>query len=79
MRVRVTYSDGTTQELSKADVVFIRNYPISDTPKPGYEKTREYPPEWSRFTPLRASVLAEGAYVSTGGKVVQVTAIEHLT
>ena len=72
---RVTYSNGTTAEIDDADVIFIRNYPVSDTPKPGYERTKAYPPEWSKFSPLRAGVLVVGHYVCAGGQVLQVTDI----
>lgn len=72
MRKRVTYSNGTTVEIDDGEVIFIRNYPVSATSKAGYERTRDYPPEWSKFSPLRASVLAVGHYVSTGGQVLQV-------
>jgi hypothetical protein len=79
MRKRVTYSNGTTAEIDESEVIFIRNYPVSDTPKPGYERTRDYPPEWSKFTPLRAAVLVVGHYVSTGGQVLQVTDVADAT
>lgn len=78
MRLKVTYDDGSEQDLAPGDIVFIRAHPPIETPKPGYEKTREYPPEFCKFTPLRASVLTVGAYVSTGGKVVRVKLLEHL-
>lgn len=78
MRIRATFDNGVQQELAGTDIVFIRTHPPSETPKPGYEKTREYPPEFCKFTPLRASVLTEGAYVSTGGEMVRVKLLEHL-
>lgn len=78
MRLKVTYDDGSHDELEDSDIVFIRAHPPSETPKLGYEKTREYPPEFSKFTPLRASVLTVGARVNSGGKMVQVKLLEHL-
>jgi hypothetical protein len=78
MRLKVTFDNGTQQELAPDDIVFIRAHPPSETPKPGYEKTRDYPPEFCKFTPLRASVLTVGAYVSTGGTMVRVRLLEHL-
>jgi hypothetical protein len=78
MRLKVTYDDGSQQELAASDIVFIRAHPPSETPKPGYEQTREYPPEFCKFTPLRASVLTVGAHVSTGGEFVRVQLLEHL-
>lgn len=78
MRLKVTYDDESLQELEDSDIVFIRALPPSETPKSGYEKTREYPPEFCKFTPLRASVLTVGAHVSTGGKMIRVKLIEHL-
>lgn len=79
MRMRVSYSNGTTAEIDEDEILFIRNYPVSTTPKPGYERTRDYPPEWSKFSPLRAAVLAIGHYVSTGGQVLRVTDIANTT
>jgi hypothetical protein len=78
MRLKVTYDDGSQQEMDAGETVFIRAHPPSETPKPGYERTREYPPEFCKFTSLRASVLTVGAHVSLGGKVVRVRAVEHL-
>lgn len=79
MRVKVTYDDGSEQLLGAGDMVFIRAHPPSETPKAGYEMTRDYPPEFCKFTPLRASVLAVGHYVSTGDKIVRVKHLEQLT
>lgn len=79
MNLKVTYDDGREQLLSAGDIVFIREHPPSETPKAGYERTRDYPPEFCKFTPLRASVLAVGHYVSTGGKIVRVKHLERLT
>lgn len=78
MSLNVTYDDGSQQFLDAGDIVFIRAHPPSETPKPGYERTREYPPEFCKFTPLRASVLTVGAYVSTGGKMLRVKQLEHV-
>lgn len=78
MRLRIIYDNGMQQEISDTDILFIRAHPPSETPKPGYEKTRDYPPEFCKFTPLRASVLTEGAYVSTSDKMLRVKLIEHL-
>lgn len=78
MRLKVTYDDGSQQEFDSGDTVFIRAHPPSETPKPGYEKTREYPPEFCKLTSLRASVLTVGAHVSIGGKIVRVKLLEQL-
>lgn len=78
MRLKVTFDNGAQQELAPEDTVFIRPHPPSETPKLGYEKTRDYPPEFCKFTPLRASVLTLGAYVSTGDGIVRVKLLEHL-
>lgn len=75
----VTYSNGNTAEMDESDVIFIRNYPVSETQKPGYQPTRDYPPEWSRFSPLRAAVLAVGHYVKTADGVVKVIDIADVT
>jgi len=78
MRLKVTFDNGTQQEFARDDTVFIRTHPPRETPEPGYERTRDYPPEFCKFTPLRASVLTVGAYVSTGGGMVRVKLLEHL-
>ena len=78
MRLKVTYDDGSRQELDGGQTVFIRAHPPSETHKPGYEKTREYPPEFCKFTALRASVLTVGAHVRIGGKMVRVKLLEEL-
>ena len=78
MRLRVTFDNGTQQELAAGDTVFIRAHPPSETPKPGYERTLDCPPEFCKFTPLRASVLTVGTYVSTGDNMVRVSLVEYL-
>lgn len=75
MRKLVTYTNGTISDFDCSEVIFIRNLK-SETFKPGYERTREFPAEWSKFTPLRAGVLTVGHYVSIGGKTLQVANIE---
>lgn len=79
MRMRVSYSNGTSQDLNDSDAISIRNYPVSEIRKPGYVQTREYPPEWSKFTELRAGVVRVGHYVGLGNEVLKVVDIQDIT
>ena len=79
MRILVTYSNGKSLDIDESEVIYIRNYPVSETQKPGYERTRDYPPEWSRFSPLRAGVLAVGHYVNTSDGVLKVVELTDIT
>lgn len=48
--VRVTFEDGGVIDFKGDDVIAIENSPARDTPKPGWQRTREYPPECRRAT-----------------------------
>lgn len=76
--VRVTFEDGTVIECKDDEVIEIENYPPRDTPKPGWERTRDYPPEYRRGTPLRISVLTVRHCVRTGSGFVKVKSIERV-
>jgi hypothetical protein len=76
--LRVTFEDGNIIDYKDDDVIEIENYPARDTPKPGWQRTREYPPEYRRATPLRIGVLAVGHCVSTGSGFLKVARIERV-
>lgn len=74
--VRVTFEDGSVIEYKDDEVIEIENYPPRDTPAPGWERTRDYPPEYRRASPLRISVLTVGHRVRTGRGFNRVSKIE---
>ncbi|MBB3332736.1 hypothetical protein BDK63_003639 [Halomonas campaniensis] len=76
--LRVTFEDGTVQDYREDEVIEIENYPPSDTPKPGWERTRDYPPEYRRATPLRASVLTDRHRVHLHNGFIKVVKVEKL-
>ena len=74
--VRVTFEDGSVMEHGDDEVIEIENYPPRDTPKPGWERTRDYPPEYRRATPLRIGVLTIGHHIRTSSGFIKVVKIE---
>ena len=74
--VIVKFSNGTRREYRDTDTLSVRNFPISDVPKTGYERTRDYPAEWSKFTPIRVTALLQGTTVSFGNELVQIDSVE---
>lgn len=76
--LRVTFEDGSVIDYKDDDVIEIENYPPRDTPKAGWQRTRDYPPEYRRATPLRISVLTVGHCVSTGSGFLKVAHIEQV-
>lgn len=75
--LRVTLEDGSAIEYRDDEVIEIENYPPRDTPKPGWERTRDYPPEYRRASPLRISVLTVGHRVRTSKGFIKVVKIER--
>ncbi len=75
--LRVTLEDGSAIEYRDDEVIEIENYPPRDTPKAGWERTRDYPPEYRRASPLRISVLTVGHYVRTSKGFVKVVKVER--
>lgn len=76
--LRVTFDNGTVSEFDPDEVIEVENYPPSDTPKKGWERTREYPPEYRRFTNLRARVLSLGHRVRLHDGIRTVVTVEVL-
>jgi len=76
--VRITLADGSTIEIPENGSVEVENYPPSETPKPGYVRTREYPPEWRRFTTFRPNVLAAGQTIRTHRGIQEIAAVERI-
>ena len=76
--VRVTLEDGSVREYRDGEVIEIENFPPRDTPAPGYERTREYPPEYRRATPLNVGVLTVGRCIAAGSGFVKVVNIEQV-
>lgn len=76
--IRVTFADGTVRTYRDDEVIEIENYPPRDTPKAGWTRTREYPPEYRRASPLRIGVLTVGHRVPLGHGFVEVTNIERV-
>ena len=76
--IRVTFADGTVYNYRDKEVIQIENYPPRTTPKQGWERTREYPPEYRRSSPLGINVLSVGRSVDLSQGFIKVTKIEHL-
>lgn len=76
--LRVTFEDGSVIEYRDGEVIEIESHPPRDTPAVGWVRTREYPPEFRRATPLSINVLTVGKRVHTGGGFVKVTSIERV-
>ncbi|WP_146910174.1 hypothetical protein [Arenimonas daejeonensis] len=76
--VRVTFVNGVVRTYRDDEVIEIENYPPRDTPKAGWFRTREYPPEYRRCTALRINVLSEGHCVNLSQGLVEVAKIERL-
>ena len=76
--MRVAFEDGSVIEYKDDEVIEIENYPPRDTPAPGWERTRDYPPEYRRASPLRVGVLTVGHRVRTGSGFVKVVGIERV-
>jgi len=77
--IKVTFDDGTVIDYPDDAVIEIENYPRRETPKEGWERTREYPPEYRRFSPLRINVLTIGHTVRIHSGISKVTAMEHVS
>ena len=72
----VRLEDGTEIRQPRTAGIDIENYPARSTPAHRYERTREYPPEYRRFTTLRATVLSAGMRVRHGRGSALVTSVE---
>lgn len=77
--LRVTFENGAVHEYREDEVIEIENYPPRDTPKSGWVRTRDYPPEYRRATPLRAAVLTVGHHVCLHDGFIKVTDIKRLS
>ena len=75
--IKIHFSNGTSNTYNKTDTLSVLNFPPSEFYKPGYEKTRDDPPEWSRFTSIRMTALSIGAYISFGNQIVRIESIEN--
>jgi hypothetical protein len=75
--LRVTFEDGTVLRLREDDTVEVENFPPRDTPKAGWERTRDYPPEYRRCTVLSVRILAPGTRVNTHEGILKVVSVEH--
>jgi hypothetical protein len=72
--IRIEFSNGTNRTFRDTDTLSVRSG-ISGVSKPGYERTREYPMEWSKFVAIRVTALAQGAEVHFGSELVKIESI----
>lgn len=63
MSVKVKFDNGETATYESTSAVNIVNYPPRDTPADGYNRVREYPPEYVRTTALRPNVIGIGTQI----------------
>ena len=78
MMIRIQFSNGTSNTYRKTDTLSVLNFPPSEFYKPGYQKTRDDPPEWNRFTSIKVTALSTGATISFGNQMVQIELIEEV-
>jgi hypothetical protein len=76
--LRVSFDDGTVIYHKDDEVSEIENFPPRETPAPGWERTRDYLPEYRRPTPLRMGVLTVGHRVRTANGFAKVKVIERV-
>lgn len=76
--VRVTFENGEVREYGDNEVVRIETFPPRTTPKAGWERTREYPPEYRRATALHIGVLTVSHFMPISSGYQKVAKIEKL-
>lgn len=75
---RITLIDGTVREFSDTGAVMVENYPPRSTPAKGYERTREYPPEYRRCSPILVSAVGLGIRIETDRGILTIAKVEQL-
>lgn len=68
--IRLKFSNGTSGTYRDTDTLSVRSAPVSDVRKTGYEKTRDYTPEWSKFTPIMVKRRPKQICLQRDGKYV---------
>lgn len=76
---RITLVDGTVREFPDTDAVMVENFPPRTTPAKGYERTREYPPEYRRCSPILVSAVGPGIRISTDHGIVEIAKVERVS
>jgi len=75
---RITLVDGTVLEFPDTDAVMVETHPARTTPAKGYERTREYPPEYRRCSPIRVSAVGSGMRIDTDHGIVEIAKVERV-
>lgn len=76
--IRLTLEDGTVWDLTETSSVEVVNYPDRETPKDGWRRVREYPPQYIRTTTFHAKILSKGMRViGDSGRPVAIASVEY--